>query len=105
VLGGVPLARAAADGILAVAVLLGLVLNAARGGGGRTLPPDTYAEHDSAQPSARQEFALSNALVCRPPAEVKDVVRFGVPSRPGAWDAAPCGGLQGAASVICCGLC
>jgi hypothetical protein len=63
------------------------------------------AEHDSAQPSARQEFALSNALVCRPPAEAKDVVRFGVPSRPGAWDAAPRGGVRGAASVMCCGLC
>jgi hypothetical protein len=29
------------------------------------------AEHDSAQPSARQEFALSNALVCRSPPKAR----------------------------------
>jgi hypothetical protein len=63
------------------------------------------AEHDSAQPSARQELAHRSALVCRPPAKARTLGAAGESSRSRAEDAAPRGGVRGAASVICCGLC
>ena len=70
----------------------------------RTGCAEPSAEHDSAQPSARQGLrSATHQFAGRHLRQGRWALRGVVPPR--AEDAAPRSGLRGAASVICCGLC